>query len=168
MAESRLESGRRHFLLEQAGLMKLRGLLTIAVVALGTALAGCTTGGSMFTSSYSSVRDAGYTIPRVPIERIDSKYHRQIVRYETREKPGTIIVETGEKFLYFVLPDGKAMRYGIGVGREGFTWSGTNRVTRKAEWPGWTPPPAMRAREKAKGRILPVHQKGGLDRKSVV
>src|SRR5690606_38234653 len=70
---------------------------------------------------------------------------------------------TGERRLYLVMEGGKAMKYGVGVGRDGFTWSGTHRITRKAEWPGWTPPPAMRAREKAKGRILPAHMKGGPD-----
>jgi lipoprotein-anchoring transpeptidase ErfK/SrfK len=53
------------------------------------------------------------------------------------------------------------MKYGIGVGREGFQWAGTQRITRKAEWPGWTPPPQMRARERRKGRILPAHMPGG-------
>jgi len=71
---------------------------------------------------------------------------KAIVDYDTKFKPGTIVVETGERRLYLVMEDGKALKYGIGVGREGFTWSGTNKITRKAEWPGWTPPPAMRKR----------------------
>jgi lipoprotein-anchoring transpeptidase ErfK/SrfK len=57
----------------------------------------------------------------------------------------------------------RAIKYGIGVGREGFTWSGADRISRKAEWPGWTPPPVMIEREKAKGRILPAHMKGGIN-----
>jgi lipoprotein-anchoring transpeptidase ErfK/SrfK len=65
------------------------------------------------------------------------------VRYETKEKAGTIIVDTGPKFLYYVMGDGKAMRYGIGVGREGFEWKGTARIALKREWPVWTPPAAM-------------------------
>jgi lipoprotein-anchoring transpeptidase ErfK/SrfK len=72
---------------------------------------------------------------------------RQVVNYPTREAPGTIIVDTPNTFLYFVLPGGKAVRYGIGVGREGFTWSGVKTVERKAEWPDWTPPPEMIARQ---------------------
>jgi lipoprotein-anchoring transpeptidase ErfK/SrfK len=141
--------------------MKIRTILAVAVVGLATAVAGCTSG-SVFTHSYRTVRDAGYQIPSVPIHRVDRKYHRQVVSYETKEKPGTIIIETGDKFLYFVMGDGKAMRYGIGVGRDGFTWSGTHRITRKAEWPGWTPPASMRARERAKGNILPAYMDGGL------
>ena len=73
----------------------------------------------------------------------------------------TIIIETGERRLYYTLGNGKAVKFAVGVGREGFGWSGTNRVSRKAEWPGWTPPAEMRAREAKKGRILPVYQEGG-------
>ena len=72
---------------------------------------------------------------------------RRIVDYRTAEAPGTIIVDTPNTFLYLVMPGGKAMRYGIGVGREGFTWSGVKTVERKAEWPDWTPPPEMIARQ---------------------
>jgi lipoprotein-anchoring transpeptidase ErfK/SrfK len=70
-----------------------------------------------------------------------------VVRYDTKEKPGTIVVNTNEKFLYFVMPEGKAMRYGIGVGREGFEWKGTARIAMKREWPVWTPPAAMIGRQ---------------------
>lgn len=90
-----------------------------------------------------------------------SKYKRKVVSYRTDEKPGTIIVDTDERYLYHVLADGKAMRYGIGVGRDGFEWSGTERVTRKAKWPGWTPPPEMIRREAKKGRKLPSYMPGG-------
>jgi lipoprotein-anchoring transpeptidase ErfK/SrfK len=86
-----------------------------------------------------------------------SPIKKQIVDYETTQKPGTIIIETGERRLYLVLEGGKAMKYGIGVGRDGFTWSGTHRITRKAEWPGWTPPPAMRKRVPD----LPAYMPGG-------
>ena len=88
-----------------------------------------------------------------------SPIKKQVVDYETNLKPGTIVIETGERRLYLVLEGGKAMKYGIGVGREGFTWSGTNRITRKAEWPGWTPPPAMRKRVPD----LPAYMPGGPD-----
>lgn len=87
---------------------------------------------------------------------------RQTVSYDGPYSAGTIVVNTDERRLYLVLDNGKAMKYGIGVGREGFTWQGTDRISRKAEWPGWTPPPVMIAREKAKGRILPAYMKGGL------
>ena len=77
-----------------------------------------------------------------------SPIRRERVRYEGPYAPGTIIIDTSERRLYHVLPGGRAMKYGIGVGR-------------KAEWPGWTPPPQMRARERAKGKILPAHMPGG-------
>ena len=67
-------------------------------------------------------------------------YLRQVVPYATHERSGTIVVDTRQHFLYFVLGDGRALRYGIGVARDGFEWRGTHRVSRKAEWPGWTPP----------------------------
>lgn len=84
---------------------------------------------------------------------------REVVAYETSLKPGSIVVETSERRLYFVLPDGQAIRYGIGVGRDGFRWSGQHRVSRKAEWPGWTPPAAMRKRVPD----LPAYMPGGPD-----
>jgi lipoprotein-anchoring transpeptidase ErfK/SrfK len=91
--------------------------------------------------------------------RGNSPVKKQIVDYATKYKPGTIVVETGERRLYLVLEDGKALRYGIGVGRDGFTWSGAHNITRKAEWPGWTPPPAMRKRVPD----LPAYMPGGPD-----
>ncbi|MFC7065575.1 L,D-transpeptidase [Brucella rhizosphaerae] len=128
--------------------MKSRVLQLSAALLLGGVLAGCSTvGGTFYTASYSAVSDAGYTIPAIPNEKIPQQYRRQIVKYQTDEAPGTIIVETREKFLYYVMPDGKAMRYGIGVGREGFGWSGTARVAMKREWPTWTPPAPMIKRQ---------------------
>lgn len=88
-----------------------------------------------------------------------SKIRRKVVRYETSQPVGTIIVNTKERRLYHIRENGKAMRYGIGVGREGFQWSGTHRITRKAEWPGWTPPPAMRKRQPG----LPAYMPGGIN-----
>lgn len=84
---------------------------------------------------------------------------RAVIDYVTSHAPGTIIVETSERRLYLVLEDGKALRYGVGVGREGFDWAGTNTITRKAEWPGWTPPPEMRKRVPN----LPTYMPGGPD-----
>ena len=76
-----------------------------------------------------------------------SRLKRQVVGYATREAPGTIIIDTPNTYLYLVLGNGQAMRYGIGVGRDGFTWSGTQSITKKAEWPSWTPPAEMIARQ---------------------
>ena len=86
-------------------------------------------------------------------------YLRQVVQYPTSERSGTIVVDTRAHFLYFVLGDCRALRYGIGVAREGFEWRGTHRVTRKAEWPGWTPPAEMRRRQPD----LPSHIPGGIN-----
>ena len=125
--------------------MRLNSLLVAAGLVLATALAGCSTDGTttMFTSDYGSRKDMGYQIPAVPVMKVPSQYRRQVVKYQTTEKPGTIIVETGTKHLYYIMPNGKAVRYGIGVGKEGFEWKGTTRIAMKKEWPVWTPPPAM-------------------------
>jgi lipoprotein-anchoring transpeptidase ErfK/SrfK len=116
---------------------------------MATALAGCSTIGNMriFSDDYGPRTDAGYQLPRIPISKVPRKYHRQIVSFETNEKPGTIIVDTNEKFLYYVMGGGEAMRYGIGVGREGFEWHGTAHIALKREWPTWTPPSAMIKRQ---------------------
>jgi len=78
-----------------------------------------------------------------------------------KHKVGTIIVDTSERNLYLIQPGGKAYKYRVGVGRQGFQWSGTSKIGRKAEWPTWTPPKTMIAREKKKGVILPARMEGG-------
>jgi len=89
--------------------------------------------------------------------QVHPAYIKQIVNYPTSERSGTVVVDTRAHFLYFVLGDGRALRYGIGVARDGFEWSGTHRVTRKAEWPSWTPPAEMRKRQPG----LPARMDGG-------
>lgn len=89
--------------------------------------------------------------------RLDAKYMRQVVPYRTELAVGTVVVNTGEKFLYLVLGKGKALRYGIGTAKDGFEWSGTHKITRKAEWPGWTPPAEMKKRRPD----LPDYMAGG-------
>ncbi len=86
-----------------------------------------------------------------------TRFRRQTVSYATREPAGTIIIDTPNTYLYYVLGNGQAVRYGIGVGRDGFTWSGTQSITKKAEWPDWTPPPEMIQRQP----YLPRHMAGG-------
>jgi lipoprotein-anchoring transpeptidase ErfK/SrfK len=88
---------------------------------------------------------------------LPARLRRQVVNYYSREAPGTIIIDTPNTYLYLVMGNGQAMRYGIGVGREGFTWSGTQHIVKKAEWPDWTPPPEMIARQP----YLPRHMAGG-------
>ena len=83
------------------------------------------------------------------------------VAWEGKQKPGTIIIDTAQRYLFLVQGNGKARRYGVGVGKQGFEWTGTNRISRKAEWPSWRPPQEMIARERLKGRELPAYMAGG-------
>ncbi|MCZ8179889.1 MAG: L,D-transpeptidase [Rhizobium sp.] len=100
--------------------------------------------------------------PDKPIRtQIEPQFLPQMVQYQTEQKPGTIVIDTRERFLYLVMADGMAKRYGVGVGKPGFEWAGTHKVTRKAEWPDWRPPQEMIAREAAKGHFLPAHMPGG-------
>ncbi|MEP1934757.1 MAG: L,D-transpeptidase [Roseibium sp.] len=123
--------------------------------------------GSLMLPVSASAR-AGY-FDHATNQWVTPKYHpggkspvkRKRVRYDGPYSPGTIVIDTSERRLYHIQKNGKAMRYGVGVGKDGFQWAGKHRVTRKAEWPGWTPPAQMRARERRKGRILPAHMKGG-------
>ena len=93
-----------------------------------------------------------------PAQRpFDPKYEKQLVDYRGKEGPGTIVIDTPNKFLFLVEGNGKALRYGIGVGRPGFTWSGIKAISAKKEWPDWTPPPEMLARRPD----LPRHMEGG-------
>ena len=96
---------------------------------------------------------------RVPDESVQlpPQFQRQMVLYRTTEPPGTIIVHTSERFLYLVQGNGRAIRYGVRVGREGFQWQGLLKITRKAEWPDWTPPPEMIQRQP----YLPRFMAGG-------
>ena len=97
--------------------------------------------------------------PAAPSSRraFDPRFERQVVTYATGEKPGTIVIDKHNKYLYLVQGGGKAIRYGIGVGRPGFQWQGTYRISRKAEWPAWTPPAEMKQRQP----WLPDHMEGG-------
>ena len=93
-----------------------------------------------------------------PAQRpFDPRYEKQVVDYHGKEGAGTIVVDTPNKFLFLVQGDGKALRYGIGVGRPGFTWSGVKTISAKKEWPAWTPPPEMLVRRPD----LPRHMEGG-------
>ncbi len=86
--------------------------------------------------------------------RLAPRLRRQVVDYRAKEAPGTIIIDTSHTFLYYVLGNGKAIRYGIGVGRQGFTWAGVKSVVRKAEWPDWYPPPEMLQRQPYLPRMM--------------
>jgi lipoprotein-anchoring transpeptidase ErfK/SrfK len=96
-------------------------------------------------------------IPDAADEELSPEFARQMVSYRTSEAPGTIIVHTSERFLYVIQPNGRAIRYGIGVGRDGFQWQGLLRITRKQEWPDWIPPSEMIERQP----YLPRFMAGG-------
>ena len=101
---------------------------------------------------YGPVPDEKFPIPAVDVSKIDPKYYRRTVRYDSKEAPGTIIVDPGNYYVYRIEGDGNATRYGANVGREGFLWSGDAYVGRKAEWPTWTPPKEMIQRQPEAGK----------------
>lgn len=92
-------------------------------------------------------RAEAYPISRGDIQKVPKKYRRKAVRFNADYDPGTIVIDTRQKFLYLVQPGGRAIRYGIGVGRQGFSWSGKAVIKRKAKWPTWTPPKEMVERD---------------------
>ena len=104
-----------------------------------------------------SIGDQPGLVPDSADEQLSPELQRQMVSYRTNEAPGTIIVQTSERFLYVIQANGRAIRYGIGVGRDGFQWQGLLRITRKQEWPDWTPPSEMIERQP----YLPRFMAGG-------
>lgn len=96
---------------------------------------------------YGPMRDEDRSLPAIPYGRIDPRYLRQEVSYQTAEAPGTIVVDTKQHFLYLVQSGGKAIRYGVGLGRDGYAWSGRGKIQWKAKWPRWTPPDEMVKRQ---------------------
>ncbi|MFV0492117.1 MAG: L,D-transpeptidase family protein [Pseudorhodobacter sp.] len=129
----------------------------ILVLPLVLALAGCVPGQMASTpeaaarqapmepveTAYMSRADGGHAIPAVPLEKLPEPLRRQQIAYQTDLPPGSIVIHPGQKFLYFVTAPGKAIRYGISVGRAGFDWAGDAEVSRSRAWPTWTPPPEM-------------------------
>ncbi len=136
-----------------------RGLMAGAASLLALGLAGCATSGPRriadaepvvppdVRQNYAALPNERFPIAAARIELVDPQYWRQIVPDPTGERPGTIVVDTASRFLYLVRDDGMAMRYGVGIGRDGFTWSGRGVVQYKREWPTWTPPAEMIARQ---------------------
>lgn len=139
-----------------------RQFLTLAAASAGAlALPGCTTVDTQaiapapikpaidpsYLSMYRAMPEEDFPIPAVDLTRVDSRFYRQLVDDPTGERPGTVVVDTRSYFLYLVRPDGKAMRYGVGLGRQGFTWSGEGVIQWKQRWPKWTPPAEMIARQ---------------------
>ena len=131
-------------------LLDRRSFLFGSAVSLGAlGLAGCATVDDMSEAKkiYGPVADKRFDIPAVDVTKLQAKYVRKTVRYDTKEAAGTIIVDPGNYYVYRVEGDGNATRYGANVGRDGFRWSGDAYVGRKAEWPIWTPPREMIARQ---------------------
>jgi lipoprotein-anchoring transpeptidase ErfK/SrfK len=135
----------------RSGLLNRRSFLVGSAVGLGAlGLGGCAVDGMSRADAeklYGLVPDDKFAIPAVDVSKIDPKYWRRVVRYESSEAPGTIIVDPGNYYVYRIEGDGNATRYGANVGRSGFLWSGEAYVGRKAEWPVWTPPKEMIQRQ---------------------
>lgn len=143
----------------------------ITKVAFAIALGLGITGSGLFTHSASAESERIFnpttgqwekvTHRPVHLRKPHRKYKRKTVPIRTKLAPGTLVIHTDKKFLYYVESATKATRYGVGVGKEGFGWSGEVAVRRKAEWPAWTPPKEMIERERAEGRELPARMEGG-------
>lgn len=100
-----------------------------------------------YLSMYAALPDEKFPIPAVNLKHVNPAYYRRLVDYRTTETVGTIIVDTPKRYLYLTMEDGKAMRYGVGIGRAGFSWGGRARIAWKRPWPTWTPPSDMIARQ---------------------
>lgn len=136
----------------RTGLVSRRSFLLGSAVSLGAVgLAGCVTQDGMSRSEaalmYGPLPEEKFPVPAVDISKVDPKYWRRTVAYDSSEAPGTIIVDPGNYYVYRIEGEGKATRYGANVGRDGFKWSGDAYVGRKAEWPIWTPPAEMIKRQ---------------------
>ncbi len=136
-------------------LVAFAGLVMVALPAVATAQSYAPSSPDGYANAVFApvLRDDDATSGAVESPRLK----RQVVDYATREAPGTIVIDTPNTYLYYVLGGGRAIRYGVGVGRQGFTWSGTETVSRKAEWPDWQPPAEMIARQP----YLPRFMAGG-------
>jgi lipoprotein-anchoring transpeptidase ErfK/SrfK len=140
--------------------LALAGALLLAPVILSSAASAQVLGYA--SAPQSAFPSDNYMVAPAPGDEGDSsvlpeRLRRTIVAYDSREAPGTVIIDTGNTALYYVLGQGRAIRYGVGVGREGFTWSGVQTISRKSEWPDWHPPAEMIARQP----YLPRFMAGG-------
>ncbi len=172
-----LTAARRIAIVEVGCVMKtLNGpgaMRFFALAMLSVALAGCAGGNGALSpgslsrggssSNYAEFNDGHHTVPAVDLSTIDPEMMRQVVNYRTREPAGTIVVDTAARHLYLVEANGKAMRYGIGVGKAGLAFQGNATISRKAEWPHWSPTENMMNREPARYRKWASGMDGGLD-----
>ncbi len=112
---------------------------------------------------YAAVKDGNFTVPSIDLSQVDSAFLRKNVAYVTNEQPGTIVVDPGNHYLYHVEGGGRATRYGIGVGRDGFRWAGEATIHNKQEWPDWLPPDEMLGRRpELRQEVVQLHPKGYL------
>ncbi len=139
---------RRHFLLG-ASALALTGCVSTGETKRPAAELAANKVKPVTPPMYYAVWDEGYQIPEVDVSKIPEKFWRAEVDYMTDEKPGTVIVDTPNKYLYHIKPGGRATRYGIGVGKDGYAWSGRAKIAYKRKWPRWTPPDEMVARNPA-------------------
>jgi lipoprotein-anchoring transpeptidase ErfK/SrfK len=129
----------------------------LVLAAAGLAITTCALPGTLAAQPHGYAREPSPSGPLSNLPARGATYEegaplaehlkRSVVTYNTREAPGTIVIDTGNTYLYYVLGQGRAIRYGVGVGREGFTWSGVQTISRKTEWPDWIPPAEMIARQ---------------------
>ncbi|GGE37455.1 L,D-transpeptidase [Agaricicola taiwanensis] len=124
-------------------------------VLRATLVAAALAGGMTSADAYMIDPVTREPIIAQPSRARGSSIPREIIDYETKHKPGTIVVNTTERRLYLVMPDGKALRYGIGVGRDGFQWGGAHSISAKREWPDWRPPAPMLKRQPDLPRFMP-------------
>jgi lipoprotein-anchoring transpeptidase ErfK/SrfK len=137
----------------------------IGLLLLGLTLSGLTLGGCMQQATLEPASEAGFTVrdkrllANVPYERVTPpiNYQRAIVEYHRKEAPGTVVVDTDARYLYLVLPEGKAIRYGVAVGEDGMSWAGVARIGNMTEWPSWVPTQG----EKERLGPLPNYVEGG-------
>ncbi|MDR7146462.1 L,D-transpeptidase [Rhizobium sp. BE258] len=130
------------------------------VMGLSALLAGCASSGPDHRANYAALPAEKFPLPAMPLEKLDPDLRRQQVAYVSDQAAGTVVVDTPARRLYYILGDGQAMRYGVGVGREGLALAGNAYVGRKAEWPTWTPTENMQRRE-ARYRKLAGGMPGG-------
>jgi lipoprotein-anchoring transpeptidase ErfK/SrfK len=141
------------------GLIAARSLVLLAALAFSAASASA--GGKPLPPITFDQPDMPDMVPIKGEEQLARNLQRTPVFFRTSLPPGSIVIDSSERYLYFITGQGTALRYGVAVGREGYAWEGSMKVTKKVEWPDWKPPREMIAREKKKGKNLPSVVKGG-------
>jgi lipoprotein-anchoring transpeptidase ErfK/SrfK len=135
----------------------IMALSAVFVMAVTATFAGLQPAAARSATETMDIGDEPGRISSEEATITDGPFARQVVFFRSTEAPGTLVVHTSERFIYVVMGNSRALRYGLGVGREGFQWSGLVKISRKAEWPDWTPPPEMIARQP----YLPRFMAGG-------